>query len=84
MAPTLPWHRRRQRPTWTGPADLRAAAAALRGGPWCVSYLDRCGWHDVPQRTLVSPTPFATKVIAAELGDLLQRFNVKLEERVAA
>ena len=70
--------------TWTGPPELRTAVLGLKGPDWCVGYFDRCGWQDVPERTLVSPNSFVTRIITSELGDLLARSSVTLQERRSA
>ena len=69
--------------TWLGPPELRASAAALKGEPWCISYLDRCGWRDLPDRALIPPNAFMARVIRSEIGDLLARSNITIQEQAA-
>lgn len=39
---------------FVGPKEVRAAFASAKGEEWTRSYIDRCGWQDVPERALIA------------------------------
>lgn len=43
-------------PAWQGPTDIRELVVDKMGEDFAASWLDRCGWQDVPERLIVSPT----------------------------
>jgi hypothetical protein len=51
---------------WSGPGDVRQAFAAALGEDWAASYINPCGWQDVPDRALLPPTKFAAAKIVGE------------------
>ena len=68
---------------WRGPADLRAAVVELRGEPFAISWLDRCGWRDTP-RAIIAPTERHARKLREELGDLLNTITIQTETQGAA
>lgn len=66
-----------------GPRDVRDAFCAKLGDGWCGSYLDRCGWQDVPERALIPVTRTAAGKIIGEGRAILSALGLIVLERVA-
>jgi len=49
-----------------GPKEVRAAFVSAKGEEWTRSYIDPCGWQDVPTRALIAPTSFSLSKIDEE------------------
>jgi hypothetical protein len=45
--------------SFLGPKEVRAAFASVKDEAWLSSYIDRCGWQDVPSRTLLAANAYA-------------------------
>lgn len=67
-----------------GPKEVRDAFCAKLGDDWCRSYLDRCGWQDVPERALIPATRTAGTRLIREARSLLAEMNLILLERAVA
>ena len=67
-----------------GPKEIRDAFCALMGEEWCRSYLDRCGWQDVPERALIPATGTAGRKIIGEGRAVLAKFKLTVLEKSAA
>lgn len=66
-----------------GPKEVRLAFLAKLGEGWCVSYLDRCGWQDVPERALIPATRTAAAKIIADGRAVLADLGLSVLERAA-
>lgn len=66
-----------------GPKEVRLAFLAKLGEGWCVSYLDRCGWQDVPERALIPATRTAAAKIIADGRAVLAALGLSVLERAA-
>lgn len=72
------------RQPWQGPADVRQAFANALGEDWAVSYIDPCGWQDVPDRALLPPTKFSGAKIVADGKRVLATLGLTvISERAA-
>lgn len=72
------------RPAWKGPEDVRQAFALALGEQWAASYIDPCGWQDVPERALLPPTKFAGAKIVGEGRKVLAALRLTvIAERAA-
>lgn len=71
-------------PIWRGPDDVRAAFRAKLGKGWCASYLDKCGWQDVPDRVLIPATQWAADKIRHDASDILAKLNLTVLEKAVA
>ena len=60
-----------------GPRELRAAVVKRLGSAWTRSWLDPCAWS-VSSREILPRTSFAGDRIQRDLGELLQRFDVRV------
>lgn len=49
-----------------GPKEVREAFVATKGESWTRSYIDPCGWQDVPTRALVAASAFSLSKIDEE------------------
>lgn len=70
-------------PAWVGSAALRTACVEAKSEGWARSYIDQCGWRDLPTPTLIPAKPFAATVIATEVGSILRRMGVDIEKAAA-
>lgn len=68
---------------FVGPKDVRAAFLAKMGEGWCVSYLDHCGWQDVPERALIPATKVAGSKLVSEARSVLAALGLVVLERAA-
>lgn len=70
---------------WQGPADVRAAfvSAPGLGESWCRSYLDQCGWRDVPERTLIPATTRSLAKLTSDGRATLTKLGLTVMERAA-
>ena len=66
-------------------ADGKSVEAfeAKLGDDWCRSYLDRCGWQDVPERALIPATRTAGVKIVREGRAILAALGLTVLERAA-
>jgi uncharacterized protein YdaU (DUF1376 family) len=66
-----------------GPKEVREAFVRDHGEAWVRSYLDPCGWQDVPERTLIPATQLAGTKIVREARKLLAALGLIVLERAA-
>lgn len=66
-----------------GPKEIREAFVAKLGEAWCRSYLDRCGWQDVPERALIPATRMAGAKLIGEARPVLKSLGLAVLERAA-
>jgi hypothetical protein len=66
-----------------GPKEVRDAFVTAKGEAWCVSYLDRCGWQDVPDRALIPVTRTAGSQLIREGRAVLSALGLIVIERAA-
>lgn len=67
----LPGHSTLSAPSeFLGPKEVRAAFVSVKGEEWSRSYIDRCGWQDVPNRCLLAATAYAMTQIDEALRAL--------------
>lgn len=52
--------------SFLGPEEVRAAFVSAKGVEWVRSYIDPCGWQDVPARALVAANSFSLSKIDEE------------------
>lgn len=72
------------RSPWSGPSDVRQAFATALGEDWAASYIDPCGWQDVPDRALLPATKFGGAKIVSEGRKVLSALGLTvLVERAA-
>lgn len=72
---------------WTGPPDVLRAIVAVKGEAWVASWISRCAWRDLPERTLIAPSKFHLERILADLGSTLTVLSIAVAlgpERTAA
>lgn len=50
-----------------GPKEVRDAFLSTKDEEWVRSYIDRCGWQDVPSRALIAQTSIALSNIEAAI-----------------
>jgi hypothetical protein len=58
--------------SFLGPKEVRDAFLSVKAEEWVVSYIDRCGWPDVPARTLVAANAYALSQIDEALRSLIR------------
>jgi hypothetical protein len=66
-----------------GPKEVRDAFVTAKGEAWCVSYLDRCGWQDVPDRALIPASQIGREKITRECRAVLLALGLSVIERAA-
>jgi uncharacterized protein YdaU (DUF1376 family) len=66
-----------------GPKEVRDAFLAKMGEAWCVSYLDPCGWQDVPERALIPATKYAGTKLIRDARAVLAALGLSVLERAA-
>ena len=66
-----------------GPKEVRDAFESVHGDEWCRSYLDPCGWQDVPERALIPKSLFAGKKLISEARATLASLGLTVLERAA-
>jgi uncharacterized protein YdaU (DUF1376 family) len=66
-----------------GPKEVRDAFVTALGEPWCRSYLDHCGWQDVPERALIPATRTAGAKLIREARAILSALGLSVLERAA-
>lgn len=69
--------------SFSGPSEVRKAFVVEFGDAWCRTYLDRCGWQDVPQRALIPATTVARRELRREARKLLADLGLVVLERAA-
>lgn len=65
------------------PRDVRDAFIKLNGETWVASYVDPCGWQDVPERALIPATRYAASKILAEGVAVLRDLSFTLKGKAA-
>lgn len=69
---------------FAGPREVREAFRDALGEEWARSYIDPCGWQDVPERALLPPTKFAGAKIVGEGRKVLAALRLTvIAERAA-
>lgn len=66
-----------------GPKEVRDAFCIARGEAWCRTYLDPCGWQDVPDRALIPATRTAGDKIVREARAVLADLGLTVLEKAA-
>jgi len=66
-----------------GPKEVRDAFVTAKGEAWTASYIDRCGWQDVPERALIPATRLAGGKIVGEARKVLGALGLIVLERAA-
>jgi hypothetical protein len=66
-----------------GPKEVRDAFLAKFGPDWVGSYLDPCGWQDVPERALIPATRYAGTKIIRDARSVLAALGLSVLERAA-
>ena len=66
-----------------GPKEVRSAFVAKMGEDWVRSYVDRCGWQDVPERALIPASRFAGLQLIREARDVLSSLGLTVLEKAA-
>lgn len=54
-----------------GPEEVRAAFVSAKGEAWTRSYIDPCGWQDLPERALIPANTYAGDKIRREARSVL-------------
>ena len=68
---------------FVGPKEVREAFVKAHGEPWVISYIDPCGWQDVPERALIPATREAATKITREARKTLIAEGLSVIERAA-
>ena len=63
---------------WPGPAEVRARLVTALGEPFCVSWLDRCGWR-AASRTVLAPGAFHAQRLGQGAGALLAGLGISID-----
>lgn len=72
-------------PDFPGPPDLKARAVALKGEAWTRSWLDPCGWRDLPEPAVIARNEEAARRLLEHVGGVLADFSASvIIERPAA
>lgn len=66
-----------------GPKEVRDAFVSAKGEPWVNSYIDPCGWQDVPERALIPANGIAAKTIIRDARPVLRALELTVLERAA-
>jgi len=66
-----------------GPEEVRSAFLAKLGADWVGSYLDPCGWQDVPERALIPRNGYAAERFRRDARGLLNDLGLTLTLRAA-
>lgn len=66
-----------------GPKEVRDAFVTARGEDWTASYVDRCGWQDVPERALIPATRTAGTQLIREGRAILSALGLSVLEKAA-
>jgi len=66
-----------------GPEEVRSAFLAKLGEDWVGSYLDPCGWQDVPERALIPRNGYAAERFRRDARGLLNDLGLTLTLRAA-
>jgi uncharacterized protein YdaU (DUF1376 family) len=61
---------------FSGPEEVRAAFVGAMGEAWVASYIDPCGWQDVPERALLPATGVAATEIRRACRTLLHELDI--------
>jgi len=68
---------------FVGPKEVRDAFVRAKGEDWTASYLDRCGWQDVPDRALIPATRTAGTQLIRDGRAVLNALGLIVLERAA-
>ena len=68
---------------WTCPDDVRAAFVADMGLEWARSYIDHCGWQDVPERALIPASRYAGQKLIREARAVLSKLGLTVLDKAA-
>lgn len=68
---------------WTCPDDVRAAFVADMGLEWARSYIDHCGWQDVPERALIPASRYAGQKLVREARAVLSKLGLTVLDKAA-
>jgi hypothetical protein len=71
-----------QKNDFLGPKEIRDAFLAVRDEGWVVSYVDRCGWRDLPTSALIAPNSIAMGEVETALRQL-RRKNISIVEGIS-
>jgi hypothetical protein len=63
-------------PTWIGPPEVRSAVIAQKGEPFAISWLDPCGWRDLPDKAVITRSMTGRERLEREVGPVLRRLGV--------
>lgn len=66
-----------------GPKEVRQAFEAQLGDDWCRSYLDHCGWQDVPERALIPASRYAGQKLVREARSVLAKLGLTVLDKAA-
>jgi uncharacterized protein YdaU (DUF1376 family) len=66
-----------------GPKEVRDAFTAKLGDDWARSYLDPCGWQDVPERALIPATRTGATKLIREGRAVLAALGLSVLEKAA-
>lgn len=66
-----------------GPKEVRQAFEAQLGDDWCRSYLDHCGWQDVPERALIPASRYAGQKLVREARAVLSKLGLTVLDKAA-
>ncbi|WP_454762357.1 hypothetical protein [Caulobacter segnis] len=59
-----------EKTSFLGPKEVWLAFLASKDEAWCRSYIEPCGWQDVPERALIAPNSIALGNIDAALRSM--------------
>lgn len=66
-----------------GPSEVKEAFLAKLGPDWVGSYLDPCGWQDVPERALIPRNGYAAEKFRRDARDVLSALGLAVIARAA-
>jgi uncharacterized protein YdaU (DUF1376 family) len=69
---------------WRGPADVRKEFVSAFGEPWTRSYVDPCGWLDVPERALIQATGVGGDELRKRGASVLAKLGIVVRAGKAA
>jgi uncharacterized protein YdaU (DUF1376 family) len=68
---------------FSGPKEVRDAFLAKMDDHWVCTWIDPCGWQDVPERALIPPRPYTAKKIRGEAAAVLLSLGIVVLDRAA-
>lgn len=81
--PNSPSNLREAKNDFLGPKEVRQAFEAQLGDDWCRSYLDHCGWQDVPERALIPASRYAGQKLVREARAVLSKLGLTVLDKAA-